>query len=66
VVDPWCTGDKFTVVVQLMSNALGLDQNLSNPASAMFPTLPVGRCTFNGWTQAELDRMNLMYSHAVG
>ena len=66
VVDPWCAGDKFTVTVQLVSNALGLDQNLTNQVSAMFPTLPIGRCTLNGYTQAELDRLNQMYSHPVG
>lgn len=66
VVDPWCAGDKFTVVVQLISNALGLDQNLSNPASALFPTIPIGRCTLTGWTQSDLDRMNLMYNHFSG
>ncbi len=66
VVDPWCAGDKFTVVVQLLSNTLGLDQNLTNPDSALFPTIPVGRCTYNGWTWAEIDRMNQMYSHQAG
>ena len=54
------------LTVQLISNALGLDQNLTNPLSAMFPTIPVGRCTLNGYTQAELDRLNSMYSHATG
>jgi hypothetical protein len=53
-------------VVQLISNSLGLDQNLTNSASALFPTIPIGRCTMNGWTQAELDRLNLMYSHSAG
>ncbi len=66
VVDPWCAGDKFTVVVQILSNTLGLDQNLTNPDSALFPTLPVGRCTYNGWTWPDLDRMNQMYSHQAG
>jgi hypothetical protein len=66
VVDPWCAGDKFTVVAQLLSNTLGIDQNLTNPASALFPTIPIGRCTFNGWTNAEFHRMNQMYSHAAG
>jgi hypothetical protein len=32
----------------------------------MYPTIPLGGCTLVGWTQAELDRMNLMYNHAVG
>jgi hypothetical protein len=66
IADPLCAGDKFTLVVQLISNTLGLDQNLTNPASALYPTIPVGRCTYNGWTGAELDRMNLMYNHSVG
>jgi hypothetical protein len=66
VVNPWCAGDKFTLVVQLISNTLGLDHNLTNPASAMYPTIPIGRCTMNGWTQAEFLRMNTMYSHGVG
>lgn len=66
VVDPMCTGDKFTLAVQITSNVLGLDYNLTNPASAMHPTIPLGRCTLNGWTQAELDRMNLMYNHLAG
>lgn len=66
VVDAMCAGDKFTLAVQIFSNTLGLDYNLTNPASAMHPTIPLGRCTLTGWTQAELDRMNLMYSHPVG
>ena len=66
VVDPWCDADKLTLVVQLLSNTLGLDDNLTNPASSQFPTIPVGRCTANGWTAAEFDRMNQSYSHAVG
>ena len=66
LVDPMCAGDKFSLVVQIFSNTLGLDYNLSNSASAMFPTIPLGRCTLTGWTQAELDRMNLMYNHSVG
>ncbi len=66
LADPMCTGDKFSLVVQIFSNTLGLDYNLTNPASAMFPTIPLGRCTMTGWTQAELDRMNLMYNHVAG
>jgi hypothetical protein len=66
LVDPMCSGDKFRLVVQIFSNTLGLDYNLSNGASAMFPTIPLGGCGLVGWTQAELDRMNLMYNHAVG
>ena len=67
VVDPWCAGDKFTVVVQLISNTLGLDRQPDQPRRRpCIPTIPVGRCTLNGWTQAELDRMNQMYSHSVG
>ncbi len=66
VVDPWCEGDKFTFVAQLISNTLGLDDNLTNPLSAMYSVIPVGRCTINGWTAAEFGRMNQMYSHAIG
>ncbi len=66
VVDPWCSNDKFRLAVQLISNTLGLDQNLSNSASALFPTILVGGCTFTGWTEAEFHRMNLMYSHLTG
>ena len=65
VVNPMCPGAKFTLAARLISNTLGLDHNLTNPASAMFPTIPAGRCTFNGWTEADLDRMNLMYNHRV-
>jgi hypothetical protein len=65
-VDTWCDNDKFTLVVQLISNTLGLDHNLTQPLSAMYPTIPVGRCTLNGWTLAEFDRLNQMYSHSVG
>lgn len=66
VTNGWCAGDRFTLVVQLLSNTLGLDQNLTNPDSALFPTIPVGRCSFNGWTPADLDRMNQIYNHLVG
>jgi hypothetical protein len=66
VVDPRCPGDKFTLVIHGFSSALGLDDNLSNVASAMYPALPVGRCTFNGYTLADLDRLSSQYNHAVG
>ena len=66
VVDPWCHGDKFTLVGQLLSNTLGLDDNLTNPSSGMFPTLPVGRCTIHGWTEADALRFNQAYNHAIG
>ena len=66
VVDPWCEADKFTFVGQLISNTLGLDDNLTNPSSGMFATLPVGRCTVQGWTGAEFGRMNQIYNHAIG
>jgi len=66
IVNPWCSADKFTLVVQQVGTALGLDANLTNRTSAMFPTIPAGRCTTNGWRQAELDRLTLMYSHSTG
>jgi hypothetical protein len=66
LIDPMCAGDKFRMVVQIFSNTMGLDYNLTNSNSAMYPTIPLGGCTLVGWTQAELDRMNLMYNHAVG
>jgi len=66
IMDPMCAGDKFTLAVQVVSNMLGLDYNLSDPSSAMYPTLPLGRCTFNGWVQADVDRMNQMYNHFSG
>jgi len=66
VVDPMCAGDKFTLAVQVVSNLLGLDYNLSDPSSAMYPTLPLGRCTFNGWVGPDLVQMNQMYSHFAG
>jgi len=66
VVDPWCSNDKFRLAVQLVSNTLGLDQNLTNSASALFPTILVGGCTPAGWTAAEFYRMHSMYSHLVG
>ncbi len=66
VVDPLCTGDKFTLVVFGFVSALGLDDNLTNPGSAMFPGFSPGRCTFNGLTLPDLDRMSSAYNHPVG
>ena len=66
IVDAMCAGDKFTLAVQVVSNLLGLDYNLSDPNSAMYPTLPLGRCSFNGWVAADIDRMNQMYNHFAG
>ncbi|MEA2827343.1 MAG: hypothetical protein QOG43_1782 [Actinomycetota bacterium] len=66
VVDPLCTGDKFTLVIHGFAGALGVDDNLTNPASALSPAFPVGRCTFNGLTLPDLDRISAAYNHPVG
>ena len=66
VVDPLCTADKFTLVVHGFIGALGVDDNLTNPASGLAPSFPVGRCAYAGLTLPDLDRMSSAYNHPVG
>jgi len=66
VVDPLCVQDKFTLVGHAFAGALGLSDNLTEQASAMYPSFTLGRCTYNGYTQADLDRLSGQYNHSVG
>jgi hypothetical protein len=65
-VDGRCPADRFALVLRGFSAALGLGDNPSDPASALYPTFAAGRCTYNGYTLADLDRLTAQYNHAVG